>query len=73
MRVGIIDLLLPCFWPSEHILNFACATELKDVMPDKCCIVGHNSNYKDGPMRSAFFFPNDPDLKAKWIQFVGQK
>ena len=40
-------------------------------MPDKCCVVRCRSNYKDEPKRSAFYFPEEEDLK--WIRFVNRK
>ena len=42
-------------------------------MPDKCCIVGCKTNYIDGPKNSVFYFPQDEELKKKWIRFVNRK
>ena len=42
-------------------------------MPDKCCIVGCESNYSGGSKKSVFYFPKDDDLKRKWVPFVNRK
>ena len=42
-------------------------------MPDKCCIIGCKTNYIDGPKNSVFYFPQDEELKKKWIRFVNRK
>ena len=42
-------------------------------MPDKCCIVGCRVNYTGGPKKSVFYFPQDEELKRKWIRFVNRK
>ena len=43
------------------------------VMPDKCCVVGCKTNYIDGPKNSVLYFPQDEELKKKWIRFVNRK
>ena len=47
-------------------------------MPDKCCVPECRGNYhntKDhiGEKVSVFKFPDDPDLRAKWIRMIPRK
>lgn len=39
-------------------------------MPFRCSAVGCRGNYSSGPRVSVFRFPQDPDLKEKWINFI---
>lgn len=41
-------------------------------MPDKCCVVGCRTNYAGGPKKSVFYFPNEEDLRKRWIRFVNR-
>ena len=41
-------------------------------MPNKCAIFNCKSNYAGGPMNSAVSFPQDDNLRQKWIQFVNR-
>ena len=42
-------------------------------MPDKCCVPLCNGNYKGGPKVSVFGFPQEQELKKKWINSIKRK
>lgn len=39
-------------------------------MPYRCSAVGCRGNYDNGPRVSVFKFPNQPDIRKQWIQFI---
>ncbi|XP_076053922.1 uncharacterized protein LOC143032780 [Oratosquilla oratoria] len=39
-------------------------------MPNKCCVPHCKGNYQTGPQVSAFSFPNDEDLRARWLRAI---
>lgn len=42
-------------------------------MPYRCSVVNCNGNYAAGPKVSVFKFPDDPDLKRKWLSAIARK
>lgn len=39
-------------------------------MPNKCCVPRCRSNYLNGPRVSVFSFPNDAELRQKWLKVI---
>ena len=42
-------------------------------MPYRCSVVNCNGNYSSGPRVSVFKFPDDPDIKRKWLSAISRK
>lgn len=42
-------------------------------MVNKCAVVYCKTGYADGPKKSVFHFPNDPDLRDRWTYFTNRK
>lgn len=43
-------------------------------MPKKCCVVGCRSGYDTNKEKvNTFKFPNDEELKMKWLISIGRK
>ena len=42
-------------------------------MPFTCCVPFCKGNYRNGPKVTVFGFPQDPDLRKKWLHAIKRK